>query len=343
MKQLTIKAQAPFDFAATARFLRFTEREAVDTFRDGCYRRALHINEDLRLLSVQSCDTHSPPPPILPQQQQQQQHPTLAVTLASAGDMTFPVREQLTAVVQRIFSTDHNLNGFRQQVAADPLMSNLEQAHRGLHIPRWPTLFEALVISILSQQISTTVAMTFKRRLVERFGEQLVANGIPFFAFPQAQVMARAAVDELRLLGLSGAKALSIIEVARACADDDGGGGRLNPDELACEDNESVITRLSRLRGVGRWTAEWSMILYFGRTNVFPAGDLALRNAVIKYYNKGAAWSERDIRSFAESQWGRWASYAAVYLIAGMRSGIIAFQRARTKASTTVARAEASN
>ena len=59
--ELILKPRAPFDFAATAHFLRFTEREAVDTFTDGIYRRAIHFENQLRLLKVESKGTLSRP------------------------------------------------------------------------------------------------------------------------------------------------------------------------------------------------------------------------------------------------------------------------------------------
>lgn len=304
--EIQIKPRAPFDFAATARFLRFTEAEAVDTFANGNYRRALHLGNQLHLLNVASRGTLS--------------RPLLVVTLGHRRGQATRAEEAGMAetLVRRIFSADDDLKKFRARVAGDPLMSRLEAEHRGLHIARWPSLFEALVISILSQQISTVVAMTLKRRLVEKFGERLSFGGETFFAFPRDEALGRAGVEELRALGLSGSKALSIIEMARRSAH-----GELDEDELAREGNEELIARLVKLRGVGRWTAEWALMLHFGRTNVFPAGDLALRGFVAKYYNDRRPMSEKEIRLLAAVRWGEWASYAAVYLLAGMRAGII--------------------
>lgn len=299
-----INPRAPFDFAATARFFRFTEAEAVDTFALGSYRRAFHFGDSLHLLKVESRGTLS--------------RPSLAVALESKKNVSADEMRVAESVVKRIFSTEHDLKKFRAQVAGDPLMSKLEVAHRGLHLARWPTLFEALAISILSQQISTVVAMTLKRRMVERFGERLTTETETFFAFPRAEALARASTDHLRALGLSTSKAVSIVEMARHVVD-----GTLNEEEMEREDNEALIARLSSLRGIGRWTAEWALMLHFGRADVFPAGDLALRAFVIKYYNNGRSMTERQVRSLAEARWGSWASYAAVYFLAGMRAGII--------------------
>ncbi len=64
-------------------------------------------------------------------------------------------------------------------------------------------------------------------------------------------------------------------------------------------------------------------MLYFGRTNVFPAGDLALRNFVHKYYNKGAPMSEKALRGFADERWSGWSSYVTIYVLAALRMGLI--------------------
>lgn len=302
--EIVIKPRAPFDFAATARFLRYTEREAVDTFRDGSYRRAIHFENQLRLLKVESRGT------LL--------RPALALTVEPESEATIVETKNAETLVRKIFSTDHDLKKFRAQVAGDPLMSKLEAAHRGLSIARWPDLFEALTNSILLQQISTAGAWTIKRRLVEKFGEILQTANDTFYAFPRAATLARASLADLRAIGLTGAKAVSIVELARRVHE-----GELDEDELQHEENESLIARLKKSRGIGRWTAEWALMLYFGRTDIFPAGDLVLRGFVVKYYNDGSQMTEREIRALAAARWGKWASYAAIYFVAGMRARTI--------------------
>lgn len=303
--EIIIRPRAPFDFAATARLLRFTEREAVDTFADGRYRRALRLGGRLRLLCVESIGTMG--------------RPALRVTIEGGGRARSAAeREEAERRVRQIFSTEHDLKRFRKRVAGDPLMSRLEAAHRGLRIARWPSLFEALVISILSQQISTAVAMTLKERVVEKYGERLTHGDETFLAFPRAEALAAAEPQEMRALGLSGSKVLAITELAQKARR-----GELDESLMERDDNEALILRLTTLRGIGRWTAEWALMLHFGRRDVFPAGDLALRGFVVKYYNDGHPMPEREIRALAGSLWGEWASYAAVYFLAAMRAGTI--------------------
>ncbi len=316
--ELFLEACAPFDFASTARFLRFTDAEAVDTFTDtsdgGRYRRAIHFGERLFLLSLEPSGTQS--------------RPAIQLKLAPDRSVTTQILDEAARVARCLFSLEHDLSRWRAQLARDPLMRQLEVAHRGLHLPRWPTLFEALVTSVLLQQIATSVAITFRRRVVERYGERLEWNGATYLAFPRAEALARVSVEELRALGLSNAKAACIIEVARACA-----AGELNSAMLEREDNETIIARLSALRGIGRWTAEWALMLHFGRTDVFAAADLFLRGVVVKYYNGGASMNEREIRAFAAKRWGAYQSYSALYFLAGMRAGTITLKPERVLSS----------
>jgi 3-methyladenine DNA glycosylase/8-oxoguanine DNA glycosylase len=74
-------------------------------------------------------------------------------------------------------------------------------------------------------------------------------------------------------------------------------------------------------------------MLHFGRTDVFAAADLFLRNVVIKHYNGGASMSEREIRAFAGKRWGAFGSYAALYFLAGMRAGTITLKAERVLSS----------
>ena len=157
-----------------------------------------------------------------------------------------------------------------------------------------------------------------KRRFVEKFGEVLETEGQAFYAFPRAETLARAQEPDLRAIGLTGAKTASIIQLARRIHE-----GELDEEELQREENESLIARLVQSRGIGRWTAEWALMLYFGRTDVFPAGDLVLRGFVVKYYNNGSPMTEQEIRALAIDRWNEWASYAAIYLVAAMRARTI--------------------
>lgn len=329
--EIRILARPPFDFAATARFLRFTENEVVDVWHEDRYRRAFHrtrntksetTKDDVQVLEVAFDGTTRSKPTLIVRLLEPESdaiHRNTDRNIASrrmaSSEATLAEAAQLAA---HIFNPQHDLRRFAAQVKDDALMSRVERAHRGLRMPRWASLFEALATSILSQQISTIVALTLKRRFVERYGARVTCAGREFFAFPRAEDLKDATDEDLRAMGISFAKAASILGLARSIID-----GDMNESELSAMDNESAIAGLSTLRGVGRWTAEWALMLYFGRTDIFPAGDLALRAIVAKYYGAEAAKNERTLREFALERWGAWQSYVAIYMFAAMRTGRI--------------------
>jgi DNA-3-methyladenine glycosylase II len=302
---LTLLPQAPFNLAGTVEFLSYPGTDRVDRLQNSQYVRALHFNKQLHLLTVEDTGTLS--------------NPQLIINLKGKEPSTSAENlKKALSLVQHIFSTDHNLKGFRKQIKNDPVLSNLEKMNRGLQLVRWPTLFETITISILLQQISTLVALKLKQRLVEAYGERLKFSKEEYLAFPSPEVLAQIDVESLRELGISTAKAKTIIKLAEHLL-----AGKFNEEELIKEDNETIVSCLTRLRGIGRWTAEWALIRFFGRTNIFPAGDLALRAFITKFYNKGITVDERRARAIAEDLWGEWASYAVIYFFAGLRSGTI--------------------
>jgi DNA-3-methyladenine glycosylase II len=101
--------------------------------------------------------------------------------------------------------------------------------------------------------------------------------------------------------------------VARAVAD-----GSLDLRALAAAPNAEVIARLTALRGLGRWTADWYLARCLGRGDACPAGDLAVRKVFDHHYGRGRALSEEAIRRRAGA-WGDYQSLAIHYLLVGMR------------------------
>src|SRR5207247_2605348 len=109
------------------------------------------------------------------------------------------------------------------------------------------------------------------------------------------------------------AKAVAIRGVARALLD-----GGIDHAALVTADNAEIIARLTALRGIGRWTADWYMARCLGRGDVCPAGDLAVRKAFHHYYGRGRTFKEEAIRRRAAA-WGPYQTLAVHYLLAGMR------------------------
>lgn len=145
----------------------------------------------------------------------------------------------------------------------DPLLA---RAHRQTPPLEWRLRtggYEGLFRMIVEQQVSVAAAASIWRRVCEGLGE----------ITPEA-VLARD-VEDLRTLGLSGQKARYGHEIARAHIE-----GHIDFDHLERLSDEEAIAALTAIKGVGRWTAETFLMFCEGRTDVFPAGDVALQEAL---------------------------------------------------------------
>jgi DNA-3-methyladenine glycosylase II len=146
----------------------------------------------------------------------------------------------------------------------DPAMARLvELAGLPKLRERHGTHFEALVRSIVFQQLAGPAASTIHRRFVALLDGQVE----PATVLVQSD-------EALRSVGLSGNKAASIRDLATKVAD---GTVILDPRALTRETDEEIITRLSTVRGIGRWTAEMFLLFQLRRLDVWPTGDLGVR------------------------------------------------------------------
>ena len=148
----------------------------------------------------------------------------------------------------------------RRLAATDPALA-AALAAVGLPPPRdREPGFASLARIIVGQQVSTASAVALWTRLT---------GGID--PFTPERVLARTA-DELRLMGLSRQKAAYTLGLALEIAE-----GRLNLEGLHALDDEAAIQEITRVKGLGRWSAEIYLLFALQRADIWPAGDLALQ------------------------------------------------------------------
>jgi len=184
----------------------------------------------------------------------------------------------------------------RSLARRDPVLARIIRAHPATALRGRGDAFQTLARSIVGQQISVKAADSVWRRFF-----QTVVTVRP------ATVL-EAGAPKLRDCGLSQRKVEYLIDLAGQFA-----GGAVDPADWTELDDETVIEQLTRVRGVGRWTAE--MVLIFGllRPNVLPLDDLGLQRAVGLCYFAGRRVSARTIRRLALN-WEPWRSVATWYL-----------------------------
>jgi len=213
------------------------------------------------------------------------------------------------AAARALFSLDHPIEAFYRLVRREPVLRGTDRRFRGLRIPRDAHVYEAILHSILGQQVSVRAASTMKERLLERTGAFVEADGVEVPRVPTPRELRSLGVAGLRSTGVSGAKARSLLELARAAE-----GGALAPSPLASAPVAEAVAALDRLPGVGRWTAENALLRGVGRTDVFIAGDLGIRVALEEYGVLRRSASEERARAWADRNYPGWGSYATLYL-----------------------------
>jgi DNA-3-methyladenine glycosylase II len=193
------------------------------------------------------------------------------ITPADGGVEVEPLDAAIEPVVRRLLGLDFDLKEFHPFAEGEPVLAETLRRFPGYRPPLAPDPFEALVSSITAQQVSLHSAFAVRSRFIERFGEP-AEHAV---AFPPRERVARASEDDLTALGFSRRKAEYVLGIARADIDLDG---------LAALPDDEVKARLTALRGLGEWSADWFLARYLARPHAWPAGDLGLRKAVLAFY-----------------------------------------------------------
>ena len=236
--------------------------------------------------------------------------PVLKVELKSQARILNVDEKTAEKMIHSLFNLDLNLDQFYADVKRDKIMRAIVQKLRGLRSPTTASAFEALVSSIVEQQISLDVAHVLERKLIKTFGDVLRVNNEVYYAFPTPQELAAATIEQLRSCGLSQRRAEYIKDASRLIAK-----GKLNLESLKNrEDSQEIIEELCKIRGIGAWTAELTMIRGMQKLNVIPADDLGLRRTISHYYYNDRKISCEEARKRAKN-WGKWAGLAGFYLI----------------------------
>lgn len=183
--------------------------------------------------------------------------------------------------------------------AHDPIMGRLIAT---LPVPRFekhPRYYEALMSSIISQQLSVKAAATIQQRFVALFGH-----------FPTPDEVLGTPVETLRSVGLSRQKAGYLIAIAEHARDNPGLFPRLDQ-----RDNDAIIADLTTVKGVGIWTVHMLLIFCMARLDVLPVGDLGIKRAIERSYElPGLPTPDQVAAIAAQRNWHPYESVASRYL-----------------------------
>jgi DNA-3-methyladenine glycosylase II len=153
---------------------------------------------------------------------------------------------------------------------------------------------QTLLRTIVGQQVSVAAARSMWSKLEAAFGSP-----------PDLQLLLAASDEDLRAAGISRQKAGYIRSLAELVIS-----GELDLEKLP-EDDEEAIALLTRIKGIGRWSAEIYLLFAEGRADVFPAGDLAVLVEIGRLMGFDEKPSEKQLREIAE-RWRPFRGAAAI-------------------------------
>jgi len=183
-------------------------------------------------------------------------------------------------------------------IRADPRLKSVVEKVGRLRLRSGLEPFEALMVSIIFQQLAGSAAEAIMGRFKNLYGDR----------FPTPPELLATDVDRLRRTGLSRRKVEYLKDLAGRVA-----GGDLDLGSLFMKGDEEVISMLCEVKGIGRWTAQMFLIFPLGRQDVLPTGDLGIRAAVMKLYELDHLPSEREVAEIG-SKWHPYCTVASLYL-----------------------------
>jgi DNA-3-methyladenine glycosylase II len=263
----------------------------MDLWDGETYRRVLTI--------------HDRPVEVTAQQIGNPERPRLRVTLHGAR-VTPRTKVAAGCLLERMLGLRADLAAFYKLATRDAKIARLSEEFRGLKPVCFPSVFEAVVNGIACQQLSLLVGILLLNRLTKRFGSAAL-NQIR--SFPDPAGLALAKMRSLRSLGFNTNKAKALIELSRAIRD-----RRLDLEAVAALDNQAALETILKIKGVGRWTAEYALLRGLRRLDSFPGDDVGAQKSLARFSNLKPPLSYDEVQRVV-AVWQPYAGFIYFHLL----------------------------
>lgn len=211
--------------------------------------------------------------------------------------------------VKEIFDLDRDIEPFYRLLGLDPAIAPLLDRYHGLRLIRIPNLFETLSWTIIGQQINLGFAYSMKARLVEAVGDSVQWKGKHHHFFPRPEQVLTLKEADLKDMQYSRQKIDYLLTLAETMAS-----GKLHKQELMnLEKYSAQHKRLLKLRGIGPWSADYTLMKCLGVPSALPISDAGLHNALRYIHQMEAKPDQNQIKLWAEN-WQGWQGYVTFFL-----------------------------
>jgi DNA-3-methyladenine glycosylase II len=290
MKIFSISVPEEFSFDLSLAFLRRSPRELLHKVNTDYVLKAILVNSKPILFRVGLMGQNKLKISILNEQLQPSEI------------------EQVKLFVREWFDLDTDLKPFYEMAKRDQLLGPLVEKYVGYRIIGQPDLFESLVWAVLGQQINVQFAYTLKQRFVEGFGERVKFNNEDYFLFPQPEVVAALTDADLLPLQFSRQKSKYTILIAEAFTK-----GDVSKEQLKNLPLLEAKERLTKIKGVGNWTANYALMKTFRYPDAFPLEDAGVHNAIRNLKGMKTKPTLDQVKRIFKKYKG-WEAYATLYL-----------------------------
>lgn len=184
-----------------------------------------------------------------------------------------------------------------QDLKNDPVMKKLIEKHGPIELKRNNDYFESLVQSIIYQQLHSKAAESIHNKFLSLFKGPITARKV-------------LKIDEEKMssIGLSRQKTSYLKSLAEYFAR-----GKINPGKFHEMGDEDIINELTKVKGIGEWTAQMFLIFSLARKDVFAPKDFGLRKAIMLNYGMEGMPSPKEAEEFSR-KWSPFRTYASLYL-----------------------------
>jgi AraC family transcriptional regulator of adaptative response / DNA-3-methyladenine glycosylase II len=278
----------PFDWSAMLAFFADRATPGVESVVDETYHRTISMAGKHGVIRVSPDD---------------ESQLRLTLTSIDTGSLL-----EIVQRVRELFDLDAPVNEIATTFMKDRMMKALVTRSPGPRVPGAWDGFELTIRAILGQQVSVKAAATLAGRIADRYGEKLTTvstwtdSGLRRI-FPTADRLRRARFNDL---GLIGNRAETIRRVAAAAAD-----GELSFD--MAQDPGAFCAKLTSIRGIGEWTAQYVSMRVLKYPDAFPSSDLGLLKAYDALVGGSGRSTPQALWQKAEA-WRPWRAYAALLL-----------------------------
>lgn len=289
----TLTPRPPYNFSLVLEVLARYAHPFTDRVHAGAYWRVLRLGDDpagrLALIRVDGVEG-------------------LLHVAALAEQRDHPA---VLAALHHVFGLDDDFSAFYTYAQSDADLWAVVAPLLGLRWPRTASVFEALMITIVEQQIAWTAAQKALRWLVEWGGDGLHYEGRMYYAFPTAQQIAAATVETLTPLKITFRRMRLMIDIAAQVTS-----GALHLEAIRTLPYEQAYAALTAIKGVGHWTACWTLTRSLGALhNYVGHNDVALQAAVNRYFYGGVGQKSAEQTQQTFARYGQFAGIAAHYTV----------------------------